>query len=203
MEFGIEMDHIVVNCRTPPLPRRNPKRQFSQHEKPLPPLPDGVFQFDPDLIPRPLFSDRITLRPQPLRVTTMEFLSPTSSPAMSPSTILSRATSLRSSNGSVSSSHISTPATSPPSSPNSRPRSLTYSSPPPTWLAPLVAPEPMPRQSLRRKKSPRKETLRSIRAKESDACLQRVYDQRLSGYLDDSMLRGRTPVSGLRMFMEN
>ncbi|KAH7378205.1 hypothetical protein BKA66DRAFT_145744 [Pyrenochaeta sp. MPI-SDFR-AT-0127] len=202
MDFGREVDYMGTLCPTPPLPPKNPNRKFSHYEKPLPPLPNEIFQIEADLIPMPLFSRRMTLPPQVIQVAAMDLPSTTSSPAMSSSTITSPATSIRSSNTSTSSSQTSTPATSAPNSPSSRTRSLTYASPPSTWIVALTAPEPMPTQSLRRKKSPRKETLRSLRARGSDACLQRVYDQRLSDYLDESMSMGRNRGSGLRMLME-
>jgi hypothetical protein len=45
-------------------------------------------------------------------------------------------------------------------------------SPSPVWTPPKRAPDPMPKQSLRRKGTPRKETLRSLRARDSVASFQ-------------------------------
>ncbi|KAF1848587.1 uncharacterized protein K460DRAFT_415126 [Cucurbitaria berberidis CBS 394.84] len=179
--------------RTPPLPHRDPIRHFSQSEK-LPALLDGSYQIEVDLLPKPLFCRRITLPSKALHVSTMEIPSPMSSDTRS-----SPASSICSSDASVSSSPPSTPSTSAPSSPASRTRSLTYSSPPSAWFIPPVAPDPTPKQSLRRRRSPRQETLRSLRAKESDACLQRMCDQRVSAYLDGSMFECKKPGSRLAM----
>jgi hypothetical protein len=44
--------------------------------------------------------------------------------------------------------------------------------------------------------------LRGLRAKESDACLQRVYDQRTSAYLNGSMFSGKLLPSGFKMVLE-
>jgi hypothetical protein len=84
------------------------------------------------------------------------------------------------------SSTPSTPGTTPPSTPKFRTPSLTTSYfTPSCWTgAPSPSPIYSPRHLLRRKKSPRRDNLRNLRAKDSEACLQRVYDQRTSAYLD-------------------
>ncbi|EDU41270.1 Mating-C domain containing protein [Pyrenophora tritici-repentis] len=85
---------------------------------------------------------------------------------------------------SFSASTPSTPATSPPSTPKSgtQPQVCYFTAT--TWNF-KTSPSPVyiPRNKLRRKDSPRFETLRTLRAKESDACLERVYGQRTSAYL--------------------
>ncbi|KAL6157545.1 hypothetical protein ACJQWK_06627 [Exserohilum turcicum] len=79
----------------------------------------------------------------------------------------------------------STPATSPPSSPANRARSpMCYFTPAYWTIATSPSPVYIPRQKLRRKDSPKYDTLRTLRAKESDACLERIYDQRTSAYMD-------------------
>ncbi|OAL01280.1 hypothetical protein IQ06DRAFT_139469 [Phaeosphaeriaceae sp. SRC1lsM3a] len=45
-------------------------------------------------------------------------------------------------------------------------------SPAPVWTPPKRAPDSLPKRPLRRKETPRKETLRSLRAKDSVSCLQ-------------------------------
>ena len=57
-------------------------------------------------------------------------------------------------------------------------------------------------RSLRRKPSPKNESLRSIRMRESDACLQRIYDQQTRAYLDGSILASRKPGSRLGIVWE-
>lgn len=56
----------------------------------------------------------------------------------------------------------------------------------PTYWTIMTSPSPVyiPRQKLRRKDSPKIENLRTLRAKESDACLEAMYDQRTSAYMD-------------------
>ncbi|CAE6996988.1 hypothetical protein CFE70_000406 [Pyrenophora teres f. teres 0-1] len=85
---------------------------------------------------------------------------------------------------SFSASTPSTPATSPPSTPKSgtQPQACYFTAT--TWNF-KTSPSPVyiPRNKLRRKDSPRFETLRTLRAKESDASLERVYGQRTSAYL--------------------
>ncbi|USP75151.1 hypothetical protein yc1106_02425 [Curvularia clavata] len=79
----------------------------------------------------------------------------------------------------------STPTTSPPSSPATRARSpMCYFSPAYWTIATSPSPVYIPRQKLRRKDSPRFDNLRTLRAKESDACLERIYDQRTSAYME-------------------
>ncbi|KAH7091119.1 hypothetical protein FB567DRAFT_265595 [Paraphoma chrysanthemicola] len=67
---------------------------------------------------------------------------------------------------------------------------LTCFSPAPAWPRTVKGARP----ALRHKMTPRRETLRSLRAKESDACLQKMYDRQLSSYLED-VLEEPTPKS--------
>ncbi|GME40585.1 uncharacterized protein LTHEOB_12660 [Neofusicoccum parvum] len=46
-------------------------------------------------------------------------------------------------------------------------------------------------RTLRRRFSPRDESLREVRARDSDACLQRVYERQLMTYLDGSIFAAR------------
>jgi hypothetical protein len=47
--------------------------------------------------------------------------------------------------------------------------------------------------ALRRKPSPKRDTLRALRAKDSDASLQRIYESQTSAYLDGRLF-GRANV---------
>ncbi|OAL51933.1 hypothetical protein IQ07DRAFT_397723 [Pyrenochaeta sp. DS3sAY3a] len=179
MEPGLEIEH---SWTPPPLPLRNPNRHFYQYEKPLPPLPN-VTTVEEELLPRPLFYRTMTLPPKTVEDDPVDQPSPT----LSACTVSSTVPSISSSSIGSTSTRPSTPATSAPSSPSSRARSLTYMYPLPTWNNPSYSPSLVPRHALRRKKSPRKDSLRSLRAKDSEACLQRVYDQRTSAYLDGSL----------------
>jgi len=113
-----------------------------------------------------------------------------------PSTESSRTSSLRSSTRSIFSSHsaVSSPLSSAPTSPYSEGCSLELSctSPSTVWYTPVSSQGSQPRRPLRRKVSPTHDTLRNLRAKESDACLQKVCDERVFAYLNDTLFpRGR------------
>lgn len=188
---------------TPELPERNPDHRF--HPLPsLPPLPDS--QDTVNLIPPPLFSTFIkrTPPPPPVRIHATLMEDPYRTIAMfnADSSAPSSPTSTRSSR-SRSPSQTSTPATSVPSSPTSQARSLSYApSPVPScWAAISWVPEQ--KHSLRRKRSPKKDTLRGLRAKESDACLQRIYDQQTLSYLDGSVFSKAKPGSRLGVVFED
>lgn len=99
------------------------------------------------------------------------------------------------------------PGTSSPSSPSSP---LRWGSTSPTWSyasstrskSPSSAWGSVPRSPthfLRRKPSPKRESLRALRAKDSDACLQRIYEQQTLAYLEGTMFLPTTPKSKLRM----
>ncbi len=163
------------------------------YDNPLPSSPYAAFDIETELVPKPLFS-RPTVLP-PVRAT-YAVVEPSSPIYMSsiPSASTSRAPSLQSSQRSISSSvsSKSTPMSSAPTSPCPRTRSLACSSSPSAWYTPVSTPVPQPARPLRRKVSPTHETLRSIRAKESDACLQRVYDEQVSAYLSGALFsKGR------------
>ncbi|KAF2807736.1 uncharacterized protein BDZ99DRAFT_522354 [Mytilinidion resinicola] len=51
---------------------------------------------------------------------------------------------------------------------------------------------------LRRKPSPKQLSLRALRAKESDACLQRIYERQTMAYLDGTVFGSVPRRSGLR-----
>ncbi|KAL1636629.1 hypothetical protein SLS58_009754 [Diplodia intermedia] len=51
-----------------------------------------------------------------------------------------------------------------------------------------------PARTLRRKFSPRNESLREIRARDSEICLQRVYEREVMMYLDGSIFSVRRPL---------
>jgi hypothetical protein len=67
----------------------------------------------------------------------------------------------------------------------------------------VSAPAPRPTRPLRRKVSPTHETLRSLRAKESDACLQRVYDEQVSAYLSGALFPRLRMEPGLGVLDED
>ncbi|KAF1945686.1 hypothetical protein EJ02DRAFT_509357 [Clathrospora elynae] len=153
--------------------------------------------------PTPLFKRRTTLPPEATQFATVGPSWPSLSPVISNSSTSSPAPSLCFSDASISSTPLSTPATSPHSSPKLSMRPLTYHFAPSVWTIPPATPVPGIRQSLRRKKSPRIETLRGLRAKDSEACLQKVYTQRTSAYMDGSMFAGKLLPSGFRMVLES
>jgi len=155
---------------TPPLPTRNP------HHHVLPPISPSPASVE--LIPPPLFSKRTRLAPDAIHVTVVEI----SSPVSSSNPIPPYPSSLRSSESWESEDSVS----SLPSSPMSLSRSFSYSSSPTSSWATFTWTPSRP-HTLRRKPSPRRETLRSLRAKESDACLQRIYDRQTIAYLDGKM----------------
>lgn len=161
------------------------------YDKPLPPVPSyGIFDIETELVPKPLFSRPTVLPPTRAAYAVVEPPSPIYLPSVSSASI-SRTPSLRSSRRSISSSISSgsTRLSSAPNSPSAQRRSLalTCSSPSTVWYNPSPTPEPQTRRPLRRKVSPTHETLRSLRAKESDACLQRVYDEQVSAYLSGAL----------------
>ena len=176
--MDMETYGILTSSPTPPLPtRRRPPGL-------LPPPTDP--ELTPSLIPAPLFSKRKRLPSRILHVTVHDLSalpSPTHSISNAPS---SPSTSFHSSTFSANSS----PSSSAPSSPSNRPRALTYSRPEPdvAYWDSVMQWRPhvgrMPRRCLRRKPSPKEESLRSLRVKDSEACLQRVYDERLEAYLN-------------------
>lgn len=152
-----------------------------QYQSPalLPPVP--IEKRTTGLVPPPLFSTRKRFPTRVLHVTVHDY-SPPASPtgSIGPS---SPTTSFRSS----TSSGISTCTTSAPASPlQYRPRHWEPSEPESSHHHA----ETMPRRSLRRKPSPKKESLRSLRVKDSEACLQRVYEGRLEKYLNGEIFGG-------------
>lgn len=185
------MDSSSSSMASLPLRLHSPSRHPRLHALPLLPDPDET-----DLIPPPLFSSskRTRLPPNTTYVAVLEIPdipSPTSNLDMPPSPSSIRST-------------ISTSSSSPssaPSSPRSRARSLSQSPTPSCWAT--IVWDPTPQHSLRRKPSPKSETLRSLRAKESDACLQRVYNQQTLAYLDGRIFEGRKAGSRLGMVWED
>lgn len=161
------------------------------YDKPLPSLPTySSFDIETELVPKPFFSRPVILPPTRATYAVIEPLSPIYVPSIA-STSTSQTPSLRSSRRSISPSNSSASAilSSAPSSPCSQRRSLPLTYPSPSTMSHTVIPnpEPRPQRPLRRRVSPTHETLRSIRAKESDACLQRVYDEQVSAYLSGAL----------------
>jgi hypothetical protein len=177
------------------------------YDKPLPPLPYGnAHDIEMELVPRPLFSRPTVLPPIRAAYAVVEPQSPIYIPSIS-STSMSRTPSLRSSRRSISSSisSMSTPLSLAPTSPYSQRRSLelTCTSPSTVWYTPISTPEPQLRRPLRRKVSPTHDTLRNLRAKESDACLQKVYDEQVSAYLSGALFTRERIKSELEVLEEN
>ncbi|KAF2000559.1 hypothetical protein P154DRAFT_197725 [Amniculicola lignicola CBS 123094] len=186
---------VSTRPSTPPpaLPPRNPRH----HARPTSEcLLDAA-----DLVPPPLFARR---RRHPLSSIPVPSLAIPDLPAPSHGAEYpSSPDSFKSARSSISSIAAS-PTSTAPSSPSSfqpsfsRTGSSTVSSSSPSYSAPPILPlpysyysrfawDPIPHHELRRKKSPKQETLRSLRAKESEACLQRMYNQQTLAYLDGSI----------------
>ena len=158
---------------------------------PLPSSPYGnIFDAEARLVPRPLSRTTRVLPPTRAAYAVVEPQSPIYIPSVS-SACSSRTSSLRSSRHSICSSRslLSSPQSSAPTSPGFQRHSveLTCTSPSTVWYTPISSPEPQPRRPLRRKVSPTHDTLRNLRAKHSDACLQRVCDEQVLAYLSDTL----------------
>jgi hypothetical protein len=158
---------------------------------PFPSSPYGnAFDIEKRPIPRPLSRTTRVLPPTGAAYAVVEPQSPIYIPSV-PSACSSRTSSLRSSRRSICSSRslMSSPLSSAPTSPSSQRHSveLTCTSPSTVWYTPISSPEPQPRRPLRRKVSPTNDTLRNLRAKQSDACLQRVCDEQVLAYLSDTL----------------
>jgi len=161
---------------TPPLPSRHSYRRLRPHRQ------DAL----QDLMPPPLSISKQHRTHSPSNTVYVSVFEIPQLASSRPSTSNSNRSATRSRS---SSSHVSTPVSSAPGSPTLRPRALTCS-----LTSPSPAPSPTPANwstswespahpSLRRKKSPKIDTLRALRAKDSEACLQRLYDEQTSAYL--------------------
>jgi len=208
-------------CPTPPLPIRNPRHRYRFHSRSihtteqlsppgpnlLPPIPDSPSTVG--LVPQPLFSRsrrrRTFIAPDAIRVAVLEIPAHPypNTQSTSPSSSSSSPSSPGSSPKSASSRPEWSPSSSPDSSPTSRPRSLSsYSATSSSfstasawdcWAAPVTPAMP----TLRRKPSPKMATLRALRAKESDACLQRICGSGVDAYLEGRL--GGNGVARRRM----
>lgn len=190
---------IRTVCRTP---------TNYYYDKPLPPVPyrDG-FDIETELVPEPLFSRPTMLPPTRAAYAVVKPQSPIYIPSISSASV-SRTPSPRSSRRSISSSisSMSTPLSSAPTSPYSQRRSLELpcKSPSTVWYTPISSPEPQPpRRPLRRRVSPTHDTLRNLRAKESDACLQRVCEEQVSAYLSGTLFPQERAQTGLEVVEED
>ena len=173
----------LTHSSRPPLPVRNPRHRYAQwNAHPM------VSENLDDLVPRPLFSERAGRRPTRIYVEVQDLhslLGPSSSQLSIPS---SPTASFRSFT-SYASSESSISTVSGPRSLSRTPKPQSYPFPPPdvcNW-GNDGDPSPAPTPKLRRIKSPKKETLRDLRAKGSDVCLQRVYEQQLELYLQGAL----------------
>jgi hypothetical protein len=156
---------------------------------PFPSSPYGnAFDIEKRPIPRPLSR---TTRVLPSTRGAYAVVEPQSPIYIPSSACSSRTSSLRSSRRSICSSRslMSSPLSSAPTSPSSLRHSfgLTCTSPSTVWYTPISSPEPQLWRPLRRKFSPTNDTLRNLRAKQSDACLQRVCDEQVLAYLSDTL----------------
>ena len=167
------MDVTLLSAptRTPPLPPRSVYRDSFPPRSPR----------DAELIPKPLFSGRTDLPPTSLHGLTHTTPRRPSKPRTPLPTL----------------STISDELNASPSKPglsSSRPSPQSFVSR--HWLSPQPTaidsdsnwkPLPLSRRILRRKRSPKTETLRALRAKESDASLQKVYSRQLDAYLNGTL----------------
>ncbi|OCK79192.1 hypothetical protein K432DRAFT_383295 [Lepidopterella palustris CBS 459.81] len=151
---------------------------------PLPPLLPSALSHTTELSPPPLFTRRIRrLPPGAIRVTVLDISGPSHPYSPSGSSTGSSPPSPAFKWGSTSPTFNSTASptsTSPPSSPWSPSSPSSSSTSPSTWGRP-------PPHFLRRKPSPKRESLRALRAKESEACLQRIYERQTRAYLDGTL----------------
>jgi len=180
---------------------------------PLPPIPSSDLSPTANLVPRPLFTPRARSKyPQPpLSIAVAVIESPDAWLRSQPSPTFSS-----------SSSGSSTSSTSPiasaftfdfsgsPTSPGPPPYtavSPSWSQPPPPYqyhyqFQPSSSlkfhTKGSAPQLLRRKPSPKQLSLRALRAKESDACLQRIYERQTMAYLDGTVFGSAPRRSGLR-----
>ncbi|CAG5186320.1 uncharacterized protein ALTATR162_LOCUS11551 [Alternaria atra] len=163
----------------------NPKKNTSKPPVSTPQRYQGVRVVDIKR-PSPLSGKGSARRPGPTRSAPVQPESPiVLSPVISnsgSSVASSPSPSVFSDSASFCPSSPSTPATSPPGSPTTHARSLSYFAPSHWTIKPSPSPIYVPRQKLRRKDSPRMDTLRTLRAKESDAMLQKEYDQHWEEY---------------------
>ena len=190
---------IRTVCRTP---------TNYYYDKPLPPVPHGdAFDIETKLVSEPSFSKPTVLPPTQAAYAVVEPQSPIYIPSVSSASV-SRTPSLQSSRRSISSSisSITTPFSSAPTTPYSQRRSLqlTCKSTSTVWYTPVTSPEPQaPRRPLRRRVSPTHDTLRNLRAKESDACLQKVCQEQVSAYLSGTLFPRERMHTGLEVVEED
>ncbi|KAF9733166.1 hypothetical protein PMIN06_010256 [Paraphaeosphaeria minitans] len=177
----MEIAERLTNSPTPPLPVRNPNHRYAQ-PKPAFALPNSSAR----LVPKPLSSKRSALPLLQIHIEVQQIPDWSSRSSSQSSGPPSPTSSFRS----FASYASSVTTVSGPGSLRERPPSQEYAFPPPdvcNWgneWEPSHAPT-QPR--LRRTKTPKKETLRDLRAKGSDVCLQRVYEQQLELYLNGAL----------------
>lgn len=168
---------------TPPLPVRNPDRRHSNRNYPLV-APNSSAR----MTPKPLFSKRTGLPPMRIHVQVHDS-GYTSHPSSAQSSGPSSPSASCRSFASYASSASSASTVSGPGSVSNTPRSRGCSFPPAdvcNWDNEWdLSHNPNPR--LRRTKTPKRETLRELRAKASEACLQRAYEQQVELYLNGAL----------------
>ena len=185
----ITEDYDVVNHK-PAIPPRSDCRKytvagdhqiFPQHDRPLP-VPYRSFPLQPTQIP----VKSLLHLPRDLHVSTdeVDVCRTTSSPMPASPT-----RSIQSLNSEASSSSSTTSWLMRYSSSNNSRSSLNYypaSVVPSPGIYRLSRPGQPPRR-LRKMPSPYRESLRDLRAKESEACLRAVYERQTTAYLDGSI----------------
>lgn len=176
----MEVTERLTNSPTPPLPVRNPNHRYSRRNTAF-----AVPNSSAKLVPKPLFSKRSGLPRLQIHIQVQDISDWSSRPCSHSSSPTSPTTSFRS----FASYASSATTVSGPGSTRERPVSQEYMFPPSdicNWgneWEPSHAPKPR----LRRTKTPKEETLRDLRAKGSDVCLQMVYEQQLTLYLNGAL----------------
>lgn len=180
----MEVTERLTNSPTPPLPVRNPNHRYIQQNSAFY-APNSSAR----LVPKPLFNKRNGLSPLQIHIEAQDapdwisFSSSQSSGPLSPTSSFKSFASYASSVTTVSG----------PGSIRERPVSREYAFPPEdvcNWgneWEPYRYQTPSKTPRLRRTKTPKKVTLRDLRAKGSDVCLQRVYEQQLELYLNGAL----------------
>lgn len=203
-------DYWEVVDEKPAVPPKSDRRPSSSSDQvftpipSLPPVPPRYFPLRPYETPiKPLPRPPRDL-PQSLQITSLE---PTKRSVSSPAPMPASPTpSIRSLNSEASSTSSTT---SIPARYRHRANSsvsstagnsgVTSLSPFPSISMPSSPTSPQfPRpRGLRRMRSPPRESLRTLRARESEACLKAAYDRQLNAYLDGSIALGAFGMSGL------
>lgn len=194
-------DLFFTPSPTPPLPARNPSHGNAYWDFRLKAPYSAV-----SLVPPPLFSEVTKLssfmHEEEEDEDDDDTLDSSSRPTSFGSSVPSSPTpSFQSFTTYASSIHTVAPVFG---SVSPRPTRPLYSSPPTeirSWGYKRV-PSHAPPPRLRRRKTPRNKTLRELRTKESERCLQRVYDHQLELYLNGALFPRARRKEGLNCLEE-